>query len=137
MAYDIPIGAMTIYCEASDQSMAARLGVAWTFVNRMKLNPARFGKTISEVCLMRMQYSEWNADKADNANLRRAARAEDDDPILAECELLLREAMAGTAADPTGGATHYYDTSISAPDWTKGAVQCCHLGNMIFFKGVQ
>ena len=47
------------------------------------------------------------------------------------------QVMAGTTPDPTGGATHYYATTMpKPPTWTKGAKQTLKLGQHVFFKDV-
>lgn len=135
MAYDTEIAAMTVFCEASSQDQQTRLAVAFSEVNRLKTG--RFGGTLAEVCLRRKAYSEWNGDKVDNDNLLRAARCTDSDETLEACEDAVYQAMHGTSADPTGGATHYYDTSIAAPDWTAApAVFAGQFGNLRFYRGV-
>ena len=136
MAYDKQIAAITTYCEASNQQQETRRCVMHTFFNRMRLNPARYGRTVAAVCLKRYQYSEWNADAVDNANLERGANAPDGDPIMLECAALFDEAESG-GIDPTGGATHYYDTSIAPPAWTIGAVRTNQSGSIIFYKDVK
>jgi spore germination cell wall hydrolase CwlJ-like protein len=137
MAFDLAIGTMTIYCEASNQGDAPRLGVAFSFVNRLADPSKRYGVTVAEVCLRRYQYSEWNADLVDNANLLRAARVDEADPTLQACERDLKSALEGTVPDPTSGATHYHDTSIAPPSWTQGATRTCQLGRLVFYKGVK
>jgi len=45
--------------------------------------------------------------------------------------------IAGTAPDPTGGATHYYATTMpKAPAWAAKAKETLRLGHHIFFKDV-
>lgn len=45
--------------------------------------------------------------------------------------------MSGTVPDPTGGATHYYATTMpKSPTWTGGAKQTLKLGHHVFFKDV-
>lgn len=45
--------------------------------------------------------------------------------------------MAGKVPDPTGGATHYYATTMPKPPvWVKGDKQTLKLGHHIFFKDV-
>ena len=137
MAYDLEIAAITIYCEASDQPDIAKLGVAWSMVNRLLVPGKPYGWTIAEICLRRMQYSEWNADRQDNANLIRAARCQSSDPLILDCRAMIEGALANTSSDPTRGATHYYDGSIAAPYWTEPpATKTAQLGKLLFYKGV-
>lgn len=36
--------------------------------------------------------------------------------------------------DPTGGATHYYATSIKEPAWAAKSKQTLKLGGQVFFR---
>jgi len=137
MAYDLQIGAITVYCEASGESPEAQLAVAFTFENRLADPSHRYGRSVAEVCLRRYQYSEWNADQVDNTNLLRAARCPASDPVLQACAYAVQEAMSGGVTDPSGGATHYHDTSIPPPSWTQGATRTGQIGRLVFYKGVQ
>jgi N-acetylmuramoyl-L-alanine amidase len=133
MAFDRAIAAITTYCEASSASPMERRCVTHSYFNRRK--DGRFGHTVAEVCLKRMQYSEWNGDAADNANLLRAARAGDGDPVMADCAAAFDEVAAG-AFDPTGGATHYHDRSITPPYWAARAVVALETAKFIFYRSV-
>ncbi|RDL16816.1 cell wall hydrolase, partial [Pseudomonas jessenii] len=55
---------------------------------------------------------------------------------LAQCRIAVDQVIDGKVPDPTGGATHYYATSIKAPAWSAKAKQTLMLGNHIFFKDV-
>jgi N-acetylmuramoyl-L-alanine amidase len=45
--------------------------------------------------------------------------------------------IAGAVADPTGGATHYYATTMpKAPAWAAKAKRALRLGRHVFFKDV-
>lgn len=133
MAYDKAIAVITVAAEASNQSHPARQGVAASIFNR--LADGRFGTTIAAICLKRFQYSEWNGDASDNANLERVAKLPDGDPVILDCAVAYDEAAAGK--DPTGGATHYHDTSIAPPNWTQGATRTCQIGALIFYTNVK
>lgn len=132
MAFDREIGALTIYCEASGEPHEGKVAVAATLFNRLKTG--RFGKTIASVCLARYQYSEWNDDKADNANLIRGAETPALNPVMADCLDAYDEASRG--GDPSLGATHYYAVSIPAPAWAATGVETVQIGRHIFFKNV-
>lgn len=135
MAFDRQIAAMTIFCEASSASQAERDAIAHVMLNRLK-NPARFGKTLAAVCLKFRQFSEWNGDPADNANLLRAAEVADDDPVMFGCATAITYAFNGWP-DPTKGATHYHDQSIAPPAWTNGAVCTLVTDKFRFYAGVK
>lgn len=104
------------------------------------MKDGRFGTNAANVCLKRLQFSSWNGDPVNNRNLLRVINMPRSDPTLLDCALAYDEAAAG--ADPTGGATHYFDTSISPPSWTKvqpdgrQAIKTCQIGKLIFFKDV-
>lgn len=132
MAFDREIAALTIYCEASGEPPEGRIAVAATLFNR--LHARRFGATIAAVCLARYQYSEWLDDKADNANLLRAAGVADSDPVLQDC--LEAFDIAAGGKDPTGGATHYYAVSIPPPAWAATGEFTIQIGHHRFYKNV-
>lgn len=132
MAFDREIAALTIFCEASGEPHEGKVAVAATFFNRLKTN--RFGKTVAAVCLQRYQYSEWNDDRGDNANLDRGAETPEADPVMAECLAAYDEAVRG--GDPSLGATHYYAVSIPAPAWAAQGTETVQIGRHKFFKNV-
>lgn len=135
MAEDLAIGRYTVFAEASNQPTAAQLGVAYSIVNRLR--SGRFGSTIAAVCLEWEQYSSWNGDRGDRSDLLRAATVADDDPAYQACCAALQAAIDGSQPDPTGGATHYYDTSVQAPYWALPPAQVsARLGDLIFYTGV-
>lgn len=136
---DLAIATITIFCEASSASPDERRFVARTIFNRLALNPARFGRTVAAVCLKRYQYSEWNADVADNANLERGAEASEADPVLQDCAAAYEEVagdVLAAAPDPTGGATHYTDKTIAPPYWTAQATLALETDKFRFYKDV-
>jgi spore germination cell wall hydrolase CwlJ-like protein len=53
------------------------------------------------------------------------------------CHLAASQVIDGVKPDPTGGATHYYATTMpKAPDWAAKAKRTLKLGNHIFFRDV-
>lgn len=134
MAYaDETIAVITIACEAENQPHNAKVGVAATILNRLR--DGRWGKSAAAVCLQRLQFSEWNDDRPDNANLVRVAVKPADDPVIVDCLAAWHEALVG--ADPTNGATHFYADDIPAPNWTVGATQSARIGAINFFSNVR
>lgn len=134
MAFDRPIAALTTFCEASNAAPDERRCVMHVIYNRRA--DGRFGKTIAEVCLRRIQFSEWNDDKGDNANLLRGADAADDDPVMLDC-LAAFDDVAKAYFDPTGKATHYHDKSIPPPPWAVGATVALVTAKFIFYRDVK
>src|SRR6266478_2840111 len=101
MAFDREIVALTTFCEASNASAHERRCVVHTIKNRVR--DGRFGATMAEVCLRRFQFSEWNDDAGDNANLLRGARASGGDPVMLDCIAAYADIETGVF-DPTGNA---------------------------------
>lgn len=135
MAFDRQYGATVIDAEAENQPAEARLGVAWSLLNRHRINPARYGFTIAEVCIKPYQYSEFNNDALDRANLERVLRKLDSDPAIVDALAQYDAAVAG-ARDPTYGSTHFYANYIPAPPWTQNARLEAKLGNILFWSNV-
>jgi hypothetical protein len=134
MAGDKVIASITTYCEASSATQFERRCVMHTHFNRLR--HGGFGQTISEVCLKRKQYSEWNADPVNNANLLRGARVADDAPIMAQCYQLFDAVKIGDL-DPTNGATHYTDKTIDPPYWAAPpAIKTLETRKFRFYKHV-
>jgi len=134
MAFDRAIATLTIFCEASSASQEERVAIAWTIFNRVR--DGRFGKTVAGVCLKRYQFSEWNGDAADNANLERGANTPGNDPVMLACASAYDE-VQGSTNDPTKGATHYHDNSIAPPAWTQSAAMTLATPKFKFYAGVK
>ena len=138
---DRDILARTLWGEARGEGLAGQIAVAWSIRNRVELDlhkdgkPDWWGEGYTDVCLKRWQFSCWNtidpnylfltgAKAIPAAQLAQAYRAAD-------------LVMSGAAPDPTGGATHYYATTMrKAPIWAAKAKQTLKLGHHIFFRGV-
>ena len=133
MAFDREMVALTVFCEASNASPHERRCIVHTMNNRVK--SGRYGQTLAEVCLRRFQFSEWNDDAGDNANLLRGARVSGGDPIMLDCLNAYAEIQTGVF-DPTGNSTHYHDKSISPPAWTKDATLSLETEKFRFYSKV-
>ena len=134
---DRDILARTLWGEARGESLAGQIAVAWTIRNRVFDGKARswWGEGYAGVCLKPYQFSCWNKSDPNYAYLSGAK------PIpaaqYAQALKAADQVMAGTVPDPTGGATHYYATTMpKPPTWAKGAKQTLKLGQHIFFKDV-
>lgn len=134
MAFDRQIAALTLFCEASNASAEERRCVMHTMFNRVA--SGRFQKTVAAVCLKRYQFSEFNDDVGDNANLERGALASDNDAAILDCLAAFDEAVNG-GQDHTGGATHYHDKSISPPSWAIGATKTLETAKFCFYRNVK
>ena len=134
---DRDILARTLWGEARGESLAGQIAVAWTIRNRVNDGNARswWGEGYVGVCLKPYQFSCWNKNDPNFAYLSGAK------PIpfreFAQVQIAADQVMAGKVADPTGGATHYYATTMPRPPmWIKGATQTLSLGHHVFFKSV-
>ncbi|MNP76187.1 Cell Wall Hydrolase [compost metagenome] len=56
---------------------------------------------------------------------------------FAQAQIAAEQVIADKVPDPTGGATHYYATTMPKPPaWAAGAKQTLKLGRHVFFKDV-
>jgi len=134
---DRDILARTLWGEARGENLAGQIAVAWTIRNRVNDGKAKswWGEGYAGVCQKPYQFSCWNKNDPNYAYLSGAK------PIppaqYAQALKAADQVMAGTVTDPTGGATHYYATTMpKPPTWAKGAMQTLKLGQHIFFKDV-
>lgn len=136
MAQDKAIALLTIAGEASNQPHEARIGVAESLFNRLRIGGGYYGKTIAAICLRRFQFSEWNGDALDRTNLLRVAEMSDTDPVILDCAAAYDTAESGS--NLVDGATHFYATTIPAPPWALGpsVIETARLGALVFLKGV-
>lgn len=134
---DRDIFARTLWGEARGESLAGMQACAWTIRNRVFDGRATswWGEGYAGVCQKPWQFSCWNANDPNSPYLLGAK------PIPAgEYKRALAVAMAvmaGVVPDPTGGATHYYATTMpKPPTWVKGATLTLTLGRHLFYKDV-
>lgn len=135
MEWNLGTAARTLWQEARGEPLAGQKAVAHVLVNRLRLG--KWGQSLDEVCRSEFkgihQFSGWNRD---DPNRTAASRLPDGDPTLSALTGLIQAALSGEP-DPTGGATHYYAETISAPVWTAGATLCGRFGNQLFWKNVR
>lgn len=138
---DRDVLARTLWGEARGEGLAGQIAVAWTIRNRVDMDlhndgkPDWWGEGYTGVCLKPWQFSCWNKNDPNYAYLSGAK------PIPAAQFAQARKAadivIDGLQPDPTGGATHYYATTMpKAPAWAAKAKQTLKLGHHIFFKDV-
>lgn len=106
---DLDVATRTLDGEARGEPRLGQQAVAWVIRNRVDL-PSWWGKTVSEVCKHRFQFSCWNGgpDTDHIVNL---------DPQTLEFQELSQTAKSvfdGTVNDPTNGATMYKVTGTTA-----------------------
>jgi len=129
--------ARTLWGEARGESPAGQIAVAWTIRNRVFDGKVKswWGEGYAGVCQKPWQFSCWNKSDPNYAYLSGVKTI----PAAQYAQALKAadQVMAGTTPDPTGGATHYYATTMPKPPvWAKNAKQTLKLGRHVFFKDV-
>lgn len=138
---DIDVLARTIWGEARGEGFAGQVAVGWAIRNRVEADlgndgkPDWWGEGYVGVCKAPWQFSCWNKNDPNSAYLR------GEKPIPAAQYMQCREAavlvIEAKQPDPTGGATHYYATTMPKPPaWASKAKRTCKIGRHIFFKDV-
>ncbi|WP_339539081.1 cell wall hydrolase [Pseudomonas sp. RA_15y_Pfl2_54] len=133
---DRDVLARTLWGEARGESLVGQIAVAWTIRNRVNDGKDRswWGEGYAGVCQAKYQFSCWNKTDPNSPYLSGAKQI----PFreLAQARIAADQVIDGAVPDPTGGATHYYATSIRAPAWAAKAKQTLKLGGHVFFKDV-
>ena len=134
---DRDILARTLWGEARGEGVAGQIAVAWTIRNRVNDGKTKswWGEGYAGVCLKSWQFSCWNRNDPNYPYLSGAKQIP-----AAQLAQALKAAdlvMSGGVKDPTGGATHYYATTMpKPPTWAKSAKETLRLGHHVFFKDV-
>lgn len=121
--------AKTLQAEAGNQGIGGMLAVGSVIRNRMQQ-----GGSLSDVILAPAQFSAWNkvtgAVGGEQGQDMAALKPSKDAYAAADAIL------SGSAPDITGGATHYYNPSISNPAWgkEKAGGDWTKIGSHIFGK---
>ena len=136
-AKDRDVLARTLWGEARGESLTGQIAVAWTIQNRVNDGNTKswWGEGYAGVCQKPYQFSCWNKNDPNYAYLSGAKQI----PFLelAQARIAADRVIDGKVPDPTGGATHYYATTMrAAPAWAAKAQQTLKLGHHIFFKDV-
>jgi spore germination cell wall hydrolase CwlJ-like protein len=134
---DRDILARTLWGEARGEGLAGQIAVAWTIRNRVNdgKNRSWWGEGYAGVCLKPWQFSCWNKNDPNFSYLIGSK------PIpagqFAQAKIAADKVITGKVPDPSGGATHYYATTMpKPPTWVKGAKETLRLGHHLFFKDV-
>lgn len=93
--------------------------------NRTLASRNGWPKDMEQVCLQPWQFSCWNA-----TDPQRSLYPSPTDPSY---ELTL-PIISTLSEDPTGGATAYFDISITPPSWATPARFTVQIGRLRFFK---
>ena len=138
---DTDVLARTIWGEARGEGRSGQVAVGWAIRNRVEMDlhndgrPDWWGEGYSGVCRAKWQFSCWNSNDPNFPYLANQKLIPAGQYMLArECAVSV---IGGTQADPTGGATHYYATTMAKPPaWAAKAKQTCKIGRHLFFKDV-
>lgn len=138
---DIDVLAKTCWAEARGEGLNGMVAVGWTIRNRVDMDlhhdgkPDWWGEGYEGVCKAPWQFSCWN--KGD-PNYPYLVGTKEIPP--GQLQLAREAAIAviyGQIPDPTGGATHYYSTSMPKPPaWAPLAKRTVKIGRHVFFKDV-
>jgi len=134
MSWAFDVAARTLAQEVRGEPLVGQQSVAYVIKNR--LASKRWGNSLATVCLWPYQFSGWRGPQ--DPNFTYACTLPDNDATLDHMRSVLQVAL-DSLADPTGGATHYYNSSIviQPPAWVQGATLCGQFGNQLFYKGVK
>jgi N-acetylmuramoyl-L-alanine amidase len=132
---DLYLIALCNWREARGESLATKVGQAWTVRNRV-LQPRWWGTSWVGVITKFAQYSSFNPD---DPNSRKWPLPKD--PAWADCFKVAELVYSGSIPDPTFGATHYFDASLDShpPTWaTDGTMtKTAELERLRFYRMVQ
>ena len=104
-----------LFGEARGQSDEEKAAVAYTAINRINDGKKWNGTTLKGVILCPKQYSCFNSNDP-NRRLLENPGAHDSQSYGA-CLRVARNVLEGRVADPTNGATHYFNPRVCQPKW--------------------
>jgi len=130
-AWEFSLLALCIWREARGESLTGKIAVGWSIRNRVE-KPSWWGTSYPEVILKPWQYSSFNHGDP-NATLYPGTK----DFAWIDCLDAAEAAYTAHTPDPTGGATHYYATSMAPPTWASTGKMTVEIGNHRFFTDVK
>lgn len=123
---------LCIWREARGETYQGKLGVGWCIRNRaLKDGKQWYGNSWEEVILKPFQFSSFNAGDPNAIKFPAPGT-----PEYAECLKAAHMVYTAGVADPTEGATYYYDDSLkdNPPKWAAALTPTTKLGRLNFFK---
>lgn len=122
--------ALAVWREARGEIFKAKLGVAWSIMNRVA-RPGWWGKSIFEVITKKFQYSSFLANDPNSIKF-----PDPDDATWKDSVKAAYAAMLSNMPDPTFGASHYHDMSMDSnkPEWAKTGIYLTSIGALRFYK---
>jgi spore germination cell wall hydrolase CwlJ-like protein len=132
-AYQFGLLPLVIWREAQNQGYIGMLAVGWVIRNRV-LNPSWWGTDWVSVILKKFQFSSFNWNDPNYGKFPKG-----DEPSWQDALRAALDAFLGSMADPTNGATYYFDRSLdsSPPKWSTGGstVHTKDIGAFHFYHG--
>lgn len=139
---DLDTLARTLWGEARGEGLHGMIAVGWTIRNRVETDlnkdgkPDWWGEGYTGVCRAPYQFSCWNKNDPNYPSLIGQKLIPANEFSLAI--QAAQSVISGRTPDPTGGATHYYATSMKTPPaWTAKGTRTQKIGNHIFYKDVK
>jgi N-acetylmuramoyl-L-alanine amidase len=131
-AQDLWTVAQTLYGEARGEPVEGLYAVAHVLVNRSQ-DHRWSGLPLGSICQQPYQFSCWLASDPNRHKLDQVSLA---DAVFCRCLTVAIEVLSGQHADTTGGATHYFATSMTPPSWARGQTAVAHIGHHLFYRGI-
>lgn len=129
MAYDLELGTMTAFMEASGETPGGQRAVCHVLANRLR--DGRWGNTLASVCLWPSQFSCWMND---DPNRHRVAVVPDTNPLLLTIREYLKGALDGSDIDLTEGALFYFNPKEVLPKWAAKMKLTGTFGSQQFYR---
>ncbi len=120
--------ALVIWREARGEPYQAKVGVAFSILNRVE-KPGWWGKDIMSVIFKKWQYSSMT-DPGDRQLTTWPAIV---DLNWIESLAVARDAFLGKLTNPMPGADSYHDISIAPPKWATPQNRVGQIGRLIFY----
>ena len=127
---DRDVLARTIWAEARGEGPVGMGAVANVIMNRVR--DPRWPNTVRGVCKQANQFTAWNPI---DPNGKLAREANSMTPWFPQALTIAGMALAGTLADYTNGANHYYNPSVVTPEWAARMAYVGDIGNHRFMVG--
>jgi N-acetylmuramoyl-L-alanine amidase len=131
--------ALTLYGEARGEPVEGRIAVASVIRNRI----GRYGSNYKAVCLRPRQFSCWNPNDPNYAQLTSAARVflrgGVMGPDVRECVWIADGMIGEVLRSNIGSCTHYMTMKLwqeAPPSWARGKVPSYRVGRHVFFNAI-
>ena len=121
--------AKTLWGEARGEGKKGMQAVANVVMNRVQKG-GWYGASIKDVVLKPYQFSCWNSNDINRAQLDNLTV---DDLIKSGAWEISEKAINNELQDITGGAINYHAKSVN-PSWAKSMTKTVQIGNHIFYK---